>query len=317
MFNPSHAFNRRVSSKCLLLSASLLLTFNVSAHEGVHADEETQEARLVSAGAGVTELVLALEAGDELVAVDSTSILPASMTEIDTLGYHRMLSAEGILALTPTLVLGTDAMGPETTLEVLRSADVKVVKLPTAKDRSQLLSNIDTMGKLLNRQAQAKQLQLKLRASLDAIAAKKKQVGDAEQAPKILFMLLQADRPARVGGEGTAADIIIKLAGGNNIADFSGYKSLSQEGILSLQPDFILISNRSHAHASTSKSDANKAASDAEKVLEAMPLLAHTPAGKNKRIQSIKPQALLGGLGLSAIEAADKLASDLIEINRY
>lgn len=310
MFNPSHVFNRRVSSKCLLLSASLLLTFNVSAHEGVHADDETQEARLVSAGAGVTELVLALEAGDELVAVDSTSILPASMTEIDTLGYHRMLSAEGILALTPTLVLGTDAMGPETTLEVLRSADVKVVKLPTAKDLSQLLSNIDTMGKLLNRQAQAKQLQLKLRASLDAIAAKKKQVGGAEQAPKILFMLLQADRPARVGGEGTAADIIIKLAGGNNIADFSGYKSLSQEGILSLQPDFILISDRSDNPAGTF-------VSDTERVLDAMPLLAHTPAGRNNQIQSIKPQALLGGLGLSAIEAADKLASDLIEINRY
>ena len=317
MFSPSHVFNRQVSSRCLLLSASLLLTFNVSAHEGVHADDATQEARLVSAGAGVTELVLALEAGDELVAVDSTSILPPSMTKIEKLGYHRMLSAEGILALTPTLVLGTDAMGPETTLEVLRSADVEVVKLPTANDRPQLLSNIDAMGKLLNRQAQAKQLKLKLQASLDAIAAKKKQVGSAEQAPKILFMLLQADRPARVGGEGTAADIIIKLAGGNNIADFSGYKSLSQEGILSLQPDLILISNRSHDQDETPMSDADKAASDAAKVLKAMPLLAHTPAGKNNKIQSIKPQALLGGLGLSAIEAADKLASTLIEINRY
>ena len=316
MFNPSHVFNRQVSSKCLLLSASLLLTFNVSAHEGVHAHEQVQP-RLVSAGAGVTELVLALEAGDELVAVDSTSILPPSMTNIEKFGYHRMLSAEGILALTPTLVLGTDAMGPETTLEVLRSADVEVVKLPTANDRPQLLSNIDAMGKLLNRQAQATQLKLKLQASLDAIAAKKKQVGSAEQAPKILFMLLQADRPARVGGEGTAADIIIKLAGGNNIADFSGYKSLSQEGILSLQPDLILISNRSHDQAETSMSDADKAASDAAKVLKAMPLLAHTPAGKNKQIRSIKPQALLGGLGLSAIEAADKLASALIEINRY
>ena len=83
MFSPSHVFNRQVSSKCLLLSASLLLTFNVSAHEGVHADDTVQEARLVSAGAGVTELVLALEAGDELVAVESTSILLPSMTKID------------------------------------------------------------------------------------------------------------------------------------------------------------------------------------------------------------------------------------------
>ncbi len=311
MFNPSQVFTKQMISKSLLLSASLLLTFNVSANKDVYA-----QPRLVSAGAGVTELVLALEAGDELVAVDSTSILPSSMANIEKLGYHRMLSAEGILALTPTLVLGTDAMGPETTLEVLRSADVEVIKLPTANDRTQLLSNIDEMGKLLNRQTQAKQLKLKLQASLDAIAAKKKQLRSTEKAPKILFMLLQTDRPARVGGEGTAADIIIKLAGGNNIAGFSGYKSLSQEGIFSLQPDLILISNRSDYQDEISISDAEKAASDTDKVLKAMPLLVHTPAGKNHHILSIKSQALLGGLGLSAIEAADTLASDLIEISR-
>ncbi|BAJ03533.1 heme/hemin ABC transporter substrate-binding protein [Shewanella violacea] len=316
MFKPSQILTRQVISKSLLLSASLLLTFNVSAHEDGHSHEQVQ-ARLVSAGAGVTELVLALDAGDELVAVDSTSILPSSITKIEKLGYHRMLSAEGILALAPTLVLGTDAMGPETTLKVLKSADIKVIQLPTANDRPQLLSNIDEMGKLLDRQPQAKQLKLKLQASLDAIAAKKKQLGGIEKAPKVLFMLLQADRPARVGGEGTAADIIIKLAGGNNIANFSGYKSLSQEGILSLQPDLILISNRSHGQTETSMSHADQAASDAEKVLKAMPLLVHTPAGKNKHIQSIKPQALLGGLGISAIKAADKLASDLIDIKRY
>ena len=85
-----------------------------------------------------------------------------------------------------------------------------------------------------------------------------------------------------------------------------GYKSLSQEGILSLQPDLILISSRSE----------EEQVSSATQVLKQMPLLLHTPAGKHKMIHTLQSQALLGGLGLSSIDAADKLATDLIEIQK-
>ncbi|MGS0725424.1 heme/hemin ABC transporter substrate-binding protein, partial [Shewanella sp. 0m-11] len=249
----------------------------------------------------------ALDAGDELVAVDSTSQLPQGYDEVKKLGYHRMLSAEGILALSPSLLLGTDAMGPKATLDVLSGAKVNVIQLQDAYTQSQLLSNIDEMGELLNRQEQAKTLQNQVQQSFVQIEQKQQQIAKQGDAPKVLFLLMQPDRPARVGGDDTAADIIIKLAGGTNIAGFSGYKSVSQEGILSLQPDVILISNRSD------KEIQNPVA----KLLKQMPLLEHTPAGKNQHIQSLKPQALLGGLGLSAIEAADKLASDFISVNRY
>lgn len=288
----------------LTLIAAALTTVGAVAHSGEH---EATYNRLVSAGAGMTELVLALDAGDELVAVDSTSLVPKSLAGIAKLGYHRMLSAEGILALKPSLVLGSQAMGPETTLEVLRGANVAVIKLPTAMTRSQLMANIDEMGRLLERQSQAKRLKSELNGRLDGITSKRQKIAQAGQAPKILFMLLQADRPARVGGQGTAADVIINLAGGQNIADFSGYKSLSQEGILSLQPDLILISSRSE----------EEAGSQAATVLKEMPLLLHTPAGQHQHIQNLKAQALIGGLGLSAIEAADTLATDLIEIQAY
>lgn len=99
----------------------------------------SQEIKLVSAGAGVTELVLALDAADELVAVDSTSYLPEHLASIAKLGYHRMLSAEGIMALSPTLVVGSEVMGPETTLNVLKQAKIEVVKLPSSADEKQLM----------------------------------------------------------------------------------------------------------------------------------------------------------------------------------
>lgn len=264
----------------------------------------TQSTRVVSAGAGITELVLALNASDKLVGVDSTSQIPADMTDVAKLGYHRMLSAEGILALSPSLLLGSDAMGPKTTLEVLTQANVNVVQLPDADTQSQLLANIDQMGELLSRQSQATALKDQVKDAFVQLDAKQQKITDNGKPLKVLFLLLQADRPARVGGNNTAADIIINLAGGNNIAGFDGYKSVSQEGILALQPDVILISNRSD----------DEQQNPAAELLEKMPLLQHTPAGEHKQIKALKPQALLGGLGLSAIQAADKLASDFLSI---
>ncbi|MCL1089593.1 hemin ABC transporter substrate-binding protein [Shewanella profunda] len=300
----SHA---QKSLSCIVATALFSSTIIFSAMGFTpNAVSAEQDIRLVSAGAGVTELVLALDAGDSLVAIDSTSYIPENLNHITKLGYHRMLSAEGIIALSPTLVIGSDVMGPETTLKVLKQANIQVIQLPATTDESQLMSNVDTLGQLLNRQDNAAKLKQDLHLQLQSLQAKKQQVHNASTPPKILFMLLQEGRGARVGGKGTAADIIIELSGAINIAEFDGYKTLSQEGILSLQPDIILLSRRSD------KPDGKTNEQITQELLQEMPLIAHTPAGKNGHIQNLAAQALLGGLGLSAINAADTLATTLI-----
>ena len=298
-------------SKVVVIVSALSALLSPSAFSAEPDVESTEsEIRLVSAGTGVTELVLALDAGNELVAIDSTSYVPEGLAHVAKLGYHRMLSAEGIIALSPTLVVGSDVMGPETTLNVLKQANIQVVQLPATNDEPQLMSNVDTLGQLLNRPDNAIKLKQDLHQQLQSLADKKQQISDAGAQPKILFMLLQEGRGARVGGKGTAADTIIALSGAQNIAEFDGYKSMSQEGILSLQPDIILLSKRSDNP--TEQTNAHIA----QELIKEMPLLAHTPAGKNGHIQTLAPQALLGGLGISAISAADTLASTLLKQNQ-
>ncbi|MCS6208836.1 hemin ABC transporter substrate-binding protein [Shewanella baltica] len=305
-FNPLSRF--KPLSKVVFITSAFAALLSSSAFSAeTHSEHEI---RLVSAGTGVTELVLALDAGNELVAIDSTSYVPDGLSHVAKLGYHRMLSAEGIIALSPTLVVGSDVMGPETTLNVLKQAHIQVVQLPATNDEPQLMSNVDTLGQLLNRPDNAIKLKQDLHQQLQSLADKKQQISDAGAQPKILFMLLQEGRGARVGGKGTAADTIIALSGAQNIAEFDGYKSMSQEGILSLQPDIILLSKRSD------KPTEQTNAQIAQELIKEMPLLAHTPAGKNGHIQTLAPQALLGGLGISAISAADTLASTLLKQNQ-
>jgi iron complex transport system substrate-binding protein len=273
---------------------------------------ETQQTRIVSAGAGVTELILALGAAPQLVGIDSTSHIPAklaSTTQVQRLGYHRMLSAEGIIALNPSHVIGSEVMGPESSLNLLTQANIHVIKLNSASTEQQLMDNIDSLSDIVAKPSSALELKRTLKQQLAQIADKRSQL---THKPKVLFLLLQEGRPARVGGKDTAADLIINLAGGANAADFDSYKSVSGEGILALNPEVILLSHRSEQNM-----PATPARLFAE-VSKQIPLVAHTTAGQAQAFISLKPEALIGGLGLSAIDAADTLVQQFLvtqEIN--
>lgn len=52
--------------------------------------------RVISLGGDVTEIVYALNAGQQLVAKDSTSTWPAAAHKLPDVGYLRQLNAEGI-----------------------------------------------------------------------------------------------------------------------------------------------------------------------------------------------------------------------------
>ena len=63
----------------------------------------TGEARLLSIGGSVTEIVHALGQGDRLVARDTTSTYPPEVTDLPDVGYARALSPEGVLSVDPSL----------------------------------------------------------------------------------------------------------------------------------------------------------------------------------------------------------------------
>jgi iron complex transport system substrate-binding protein len=293
-------------------TAMMLCATHAAAHTSdqeaaLNQQPASQQARLVSAGAGVTELILALGAAPQLVGIDSSSQIPAKLAstraQVQRLGYHRMLSAEGIIALNPSHVIGSEVMGPESALSLLTQANIKVVKLNSATTEQQLMDNINVLSEIVGQQQAAIELKSTLQQQLALVADKRSRL---THQPKILFMLLQEGRPARIGGKDTAADLIIKLAGGINAADFDSYKSVSGEGILALNPEVILLSHRSeHSMPAT-------AATLFDEVTTHIPLVAHTKAGQQQAFINLKPEALIGGLGLSAIEAADILVQQFL-----
>lgn len=251
--------------------------------------------KIISAGSAVTELIFALEQQDKLVAVDVTSELP-SESQLPKVGYHRRLSAEGLLALGADRLIGSDEMGPETTLSQLRSAGVEVDIVNTKSTPEGLLERIDEIAELTDSKSQATILKQEVNAQ---IATLNKNKAKQQSAKKVLFLLIHEGRPANVAGSDTTPNAIIELAGGINPAatQLTSYKPLSNEAIIEMQPDMILVSGRSYHKLG-----------GAEEILKKLPMLAATPAGQNKQFVQIDGHALVGGLGLKSLSEATRLS---------
>lgn len=284
----------KASLKTLITSLTLAAMIPAAAS----ATPVKDNARIVSAGSGVTEIIYALGAGDRVVAADATSNFPSEVNTLPKLGYHKQLSSEGILALAPTMLIGTADMGPPSTLEQLESAGLKVESLPVDNSVENIEARIDALASLLGKEKEGEQLWQDIEDSLQEAQA----LADThKEKTRVMFVLAMGGRTPTVAGEGSAANAILNLAGGYNQAadNFKGYKALSNEALLMLAPEVIIYPG------SVSNPDMTP-----EKLLEQMPILKQTPAGKNGRVIAIDGTLLLGGLGPRTGELALSLAKE-------
>lgn len=249
--------------------------------------------RIISAGSVVTELIYALGAEQQLIAVDVTSKHLLTGNNIPQVGYHRSLSAEGLLALNPSYLVGSNEMGPDTTLANLRSSNVNVLVVPPGNSIEDLYRRIDIIAELTGTTSKAEKLKLTVKQDIDNLSTY-----ELTRSPKVIFLMLKKGRPATVGGRETTVDKIISLSGATNPASEAvrSYKPLSIESVVALQPDYILVSER-----------AWNSLQGYDGIMTAFPLLAATPAGQPDKILSIPSHALIGGFGIASIQLAQKL----------
>lgn len=207
---------------CVALAAS-----TVSAHES---------ARIISVGGAATEIVFALNRGDDVVGVDLSSTYPPSATELPQVGYIRSISAEGVLALEPTQIVTTADIGPPNALAQIKSSGVPTSIIPSPKSPGELYKAIDFLGNELGQSEAASKLKTKIESQLGRIES-------LDTKPKVLFLMSSPGSGSlSAAGLGTKAEAMIALAGGENIIkSHPGYKSISSEAMMVLQPDVILI----------------------------------------------------------------------------
>lgn len=262
----------------MMRAACLILTLAAPALAAPALAEDAP--RIITLGGSVTEIAVALGAGDRLVARDTTSTHPESVQDLPDVGYIRALSPENILALDPDLILAEGDAGPPEAVAVLQAAGIPFVLMPEATDPQGVIAKIGAVATALDLPEPGTSLAARVQAGLDAAQAR----ADAVAAPKrVLFILSLQGGRVLAGGAGTEAEGIIHLAGGINAATgFQGYKPMTDEAVLAAAPDVILMMDR------------DGDLSIAETDVLAQPALSRTPAARAGAIVRMNGLLLLG-----------------------
>lgn len=281
---------KRFAGVAVLSAATSLFAFSAV------AEDKYDSSRVVSIGGSLTEIVYALGEEGRLIARDSTSTYPEQALDLPDVGYMRALSPEGVLSVSPSLIIALEGSGPQEAIDVLEKASVPMVLVPETWDREGILAKIHAVGTALNVEDKAEKLAEKVNA--DVLAAEKA-TADISERKKVLFVLSLQGGRVLASGINSAADGIIVMAGGiNAVTDYQGYKQLTDEAVIESAPDMILAMDRGGDHAA------------AKDQLLAHTAIAATPAGRTGNIVRIDGSVLLG-FGPRTAEAVRELSEAL------
>jgi iron complex transport system substrate-binding protein len=266
--------NRSLSRRSALLLGILAVTMVPVAP----ATGNTQ--RIVTLGGAVTEIVFALGVGENIVAVDSSSVFPAQVGGLPVVGYQRRLSAEGVLAMSPTLILASDEAGPPEAIAQLQSAGTKVVIIESGHSADAARRKIRAVAAELDRVEEGERVVEQLSADLTAA---EKLTASTTSSPRVLFVYARGGGTVAVAGDKTEAAEMIRMAGATNaVTGFEGFKPLTAEAAVAAAPDTLLFLARGLESLG------------GKEAALSLPGLGQTPAGQNGRVVAMDDLYLLG-----------------------
>jgi iron complex transport system substrate-binding protein len=198
--------------------------------------------RIVSITPTGTEILFAIGAGEQVVAVDDQSDFPAGVPTTDLSGYEPNL--EAIIAHEPDLVVATDL--PADIVTGLEAVDAEVLDLPAPTELDEVYEQITDLGIATGHEDEAADLVESMRTDIDELTASVPERADAER-PTYYHEL---DDTLYSVTSSTFIGRIYDLAGLVNVADaadpngdLGGYPQLSAEFLVQADPDYVFLAD--------------------------------------------------------------------------
>jgi iron complex transport system substrate-binding protein len=201
---------------------------------------EAQPERIVSLSPTATEMLYAIDAGDQVAAVDSFSTYPDDAPVTDLQGFEP--NVEAVTTYEPDLVvLAFDANDVVAGLERL---DIPVLELPAAATLDDSYDQITQLGEATGHPDEAAELVDDMRADIDELT---EQAADASERAEPLTYYHELDSQLHTATSQTFIGEIYSLAGLENVADAaddgSGYPQVSAELLIDADPDLIFLAD--------------------------------------------------------------------------
>ncbi|MEI8023216.1 MAG: ABC transporter substrate-binding protein [Actinomycetota bacterium] len=199
----------------------------------------TQPMRIVSLSPTATEMLYAIGAGKQVVAVDDYSNFPAEAVALGTALSGFEPNVEAIAGFTPDLVVVSNDPGGLT--EQLKTLSIPVFMAPAAATLDDAYAQIEQLGALTGHLDTALQVSAQMQADISAAVA------EVKMPTTPLTYFHELDNTLYSATSNTFIGQVYSLFGLKNIADGvvagNDYPQLSAEVIVRANPDIIFISD--------------------------------------------------------------------------
>ena len=192
--------------------------------------------RVVCLVPSVVDIVYALGAGEDVVAISDFTKYPKEALQKPSIGLPLNPSIEAIIALHPDLVLGSGDMNTLESAGHLQRLSIPVFMVDPHGIEG-IYGSILSLGGALNRETDAHTLVARLRTRVDAVKAR------VAGQPKVrVFMAIWYDPVMTIGKRAFISELI-EAAGGRSVTDdiAQEWPEVSLETIVSRQPDALLL----------------------------------------------------------------------------
>jgi iron complex transport system substrate-binding protein len=222
-----------------LPSPSLATTYPLTLTDdlGREVTIEAAPERIISLAPSNTEILFALGLGDRVVAVTDYCDYPSEALEKEKIGGPWSPSIENIVALEPDLVLAA-GVNPANVITSLEDLGLTVFGIEST-DLDDILDDINTVGRITDRERAAGSLINQMQRKIDTVTDKTEELSSWEK-PSV-FHILWHD-PIYTSGQGTFIHDLIEKGGGTNIFDdLEGYNAITLETLIARDPEVIIV----------------------------------------------------------------------------
>ena len=222
----------------LVLLLLLALVAGGCGQDQASSDAATpQPQRIVSLSPTATEMLFAIGAGGQVVAVDSNSNYPKAAPTTDLSAYEPNI--EAIAGYKPDLVVYSD--DPGELAAGLGKLAIPALAQPAATRLDDTYAQLDQLGRATGHVAEAGQLTATMRAEIQKIAS-------ADRPERPLTYYHELDKNLYTATSKTFIGQLYGQLGMKNIADAadmdaSGYPQLSAEYVIKADPDMIFLAD--------------------------------------------------------------------------
>jgi len=193
------------------------------------------ELRIISLAPALTETLLALGAGDQLVGVDRYSKRIPGLEHVPSLGALFSPDFERSVELRPTLLVGIASAQQHDFFEQLRRRGTRVETF-APYTLEQVLASYERLGELIGRPEAGRVLRARVASELSALEAEMPSEG------RLSVAVLVEREPVHVVGGGSYVSELISAAGGDNVFSDLGtpYPNVSLEVLAARAPEVLI-----------------------------------------------------------------------------